>query len=252
MPYVEKRITSGEILEVERYYSPKGNHGKRQAKKAASSVKQIKANAIKTEKELWRVICANFSGRNGDQFNTFTFAEDVNEETAEREKRNFIRRVRRWAKKNGIENFKYIAKTEKQSRWHIHMIMNGIPLEILVRLWGRGRVTSSILDDTNNYRDLAAYLSKQMKAAKGDPDKEPEERRKYARSWSGSLNLKRPVVEVKEIKRESILKKPPVAPKGYVLLPDWEIGCTSWGNLYQYFKCKKINSPPPRGKRKKE
>lgn len=252
MPYVEKKIISREILEIERYFSPKGNNSARKEKKTASSARQIAANSIRTEIELWRVICTNFSGRRGDQFNTFTFAEDVDEPEARRECKNFIRRARRYLKKRGLPDLKYIYKVEKQGRWHIHMIMSGIPLEDLTKLWGRGRVTSSILDDTNNYRDLAAYLSKQMKAAKNEPDKEPEARRKYARNWSGSLNLQRPIVTVKEIKRESILKKPPAAPKGYYLLPDWETGCNSFGNLYQYFKCRKITSPPKPGRKRKE
>lgn len=252
MPYVEKKIISGEMLEIERYFSPKANNSKRKEKKATSSTRQLAANAIRTEKELWRVICTNFSGKRGDQFNTFTFAEDVDEAGARREWKNFVRRVRRYLKRRGLPDFKYISKFEKQGKWHIHAIMNGIPLEDLIKLWGRGRVTSSFLDDTNNYRDLAAYLSKQMKAAKNDPEKEPEAKRKYARNWSGSINLERPIVTVKEIKRESILKKPPAAPNGYLLLPDWETGCTSYGNLYQYFKCRKIESPPKKKAGRKE
>ena len=45
---------------------------------------------------------------------------------------------------------------------------------------------------------------------------------------------------VKEIKRESIMRKIPEAPKGYILLPDWKVGCDSWGNLYQHYKCRRI------------
>ena len=33
MPYVEKKIISGEILEIERYFSPKGNNSARKEKK---------------------------------------------------------------------------------------------------------------------------------------------------------------------------------------------------------------------------
>lgn len=251
MPYIEKKIFSGDMLEVERFFSPRGNNGTRKDKKKASSARQQAANYIRTEIELWRVIHTNFSGRRGDQFNTFTFAADTDEAATRREWRNFIRRARRYLKKRGFPDLKYISKVEKQGRWHIHAIMNGIPLADLTRLWGRGRVTSSILDDTNNYKDLSAYLAKQMKPAKGEPEAEPQAKRKYARNWSGSLNLKRPVVEVREIKRESILKKQPAAPKDYALLPDWEIGCNSWGNLYQYFKCRRIE-PPKKPKRKKE
>ena len=38
-----------------------------------------------------------------------------------------------------------------------YAVMNGIPLKDLTKLWGRGRVSSSILDKTNDYRDLAIY-----------------------------------------------------------------------------------------------
>ena len=54
---------------------------------------------------------------------------------------------------------------------------------------------------------------------------------------------------IREIKRESIMRKVPTAPKGYILLPDWEIGCDSWGNLYQRYKCRKIAAP---GKKKRK
>ena len=54
---------------------------------------------------------------------------------------------------------------------------------------------------------------------------------------------------VREIKRESIMRKVPTAPKGYILLPDWEIGCDSWGNLYQRYKCRKIAA---QGKKKRQ
>ena len=84
------------------------------------------------------MIYINFDGQQGDQFNTFTFAEDIGEEAARKEWRNFIKRVRRYVKKNGLPELKYVYTLEKQGRWHIHAVMSGIPLGDLVKLWGAG------------------------------------------------------------------------------------------------------------------
>ena len=219
MPYTEKKIIIGDIMEVRRYHSTKGGNVRRGEKEKESTPGQTKANELR-----------------------------IGEEAARKEWRNFIKRVRRYRKKNGLPELKYVYTLEKQGRWHIHAVMNGIPIEDLTKLWGRGRVTSSILDKTNDYRDLAAYITKHVE----QEGKEPEEKRKHKRSWSGSLNLKRPIVTVKEIKRESIMRKLPTAPKGYILLPDWEIGCDSWGYLYQRYKCRKIAKPPKTERRRKK
>lgn len=241
MPYVEKRITSGNILEIERYFSPTGNSRSRQGKRNLSSEKQQAANNVRSEKELWRMIHANFSKERGDLFVTFTFANEVEEDSARRLWENFVRRLRRYQKRNSLPDLKYLWKLEKQGCWHIHAVINCIPLQALTKIWGHGRVTSSILDDLQDYKDLAAYLSQHIKEPKA-AEKAAQRKRKNARNWSGSLNLKRPAVQVQPIKREDILRKLPKAPKGYLLCPGWNIGCDDWGNLYQYFICRRITA----------
>lgn len=239
MPYVEKRITSGNILEIERYFSPTGDNKARQEKWNPSSEKQQAANHTRSAKELWRMIHANFSKESGDLFVTFTFANEVEEDGARRLWGNFVRRLRRYQKKHDLPELKYLWKPEKQGCWHIHAIINSIPLQALTKLWGHGRVTSSILDDLQDYKDLAAYLSQHIKEPKAAA-KAAQRKRKGTRNWSGSLNLNRPTVQVQPIKREDILRKVPEAPKGYLLCPGWNIGCDDWGNLYQYFICRRI------------
>ena len=100
--YTEKKIIIGDIMEVMRYHSTKGGSAQRGEKEKESTPAQKKANEIRTGNELWRVIYINFDGQQGDQFNTFTFAEDIGEEAARKEWRNFIKRVRRYVKKNGL------------------------------------------------------------------------------------------------------------------------------------------------------
>jgi hypothetical protein len=253
MPYIEQTIKSGDLLEVNRYFSPKGNKGERAASENVSSDKQQAANDKEAERWLVRKLNTNFSRINNDLFATFTYSEDVDEKTARREIKNCIRRLRRYFHRNGMPELRYAETTEKQGRWHHHLIISYVPLDVLTEIWGKGRVSVSILDPTNNYEDLAAYLAKHEKPPKGEPDgdntKEP--RRKHARRWTFSKNLKNPIVEEKPITRDSIMKKPPTAPKGYYLLPDWKIGCDAWGNLYQRFKCLKINPPPKATKPKR-
>ena len=103
-------------MEVMRYHSTKGGSVQRGEKEKASTPAQKKANEIRTGNELWRVIYINFDGQQGDQFNTFTFAEDIGEEDARKEWRNFTRRVRRYLKKNGLPDLKYVYTLEKQGQ----------------------------------------------------------------------------------------------------------------------------------------
>lgn len=72
-------------MEVMRYHSTKGGSVQRGEKEKASTPAQKKANEIRTGNELWRVIYINFDGQQGDQFNTFTFAEDIGEEDARKD-----------------------------------------------------------------------------------------------------------------------------------------------------------------------
>ena len=103
MPYTEKKIIIGDIMEVRRYHSTKGGNVPRGEKERESTPGQKKANELRTGNELWRVIYINFDGQQGDQFNTFTFAEDIGEEAARKEWRNFIKRVRRYRKKKRMQ-----------------------------------------------------------------------------------------------------------------------------------------------------
>lgn len=77
MPYTEKKIIIGDIMEVRRYHSTKGGNVPRGEKEKESTPGQKKANELRTGNELWRVIYINFNGQQGDQFNTFTFTEDI-------------------------------------------------------------------------------------------------------------------------------------------------------------------------------
>lgn len=253
MPYIEKKIYSGDLLEVERcHVAPNGRTTPKTANENESKRGQEDLNNRNAQKKLMRLLNTNFNGKAGDQFVTLTYAKPVDEATAKREVINFFRRVKYYRKGRGLPEAKYITITENQGQWHHHVIMNNLPVETIAKLWGRGRVTVSILDKTYNFEDLTRYLVKTEKPSKSHSEIEntKEKRKKHARRWNSSQNLQQPTVETKEIKHSDV-KAEPKAPKGYYLLPNWVSGCDIQGNLYQYFKCVKLDEKPRRGKKQR-
>ncbi|MDR2899008.1 MAG: hypothetical protein LBU94_01690 [Clostridiales bacterium] len=244
MPFFEKKTYCGDLLLVDKYYSMRdgkktkihrGENGR------LTEAEQQKLNNAHAQRRLVQLINTNFSRKQGDIFVTLTYSEPPDDEaTAKKHFNRFARKVRAYRKENSLPDLKYITICEKQGQVHFHVIMNDLPLKVLDDLWGRGRVTVSTLDNTYNFKDLAGYLVKQDKQAKIKPNGEnvKDERRKYARRWSSSKNLKTPVEKKRYIKR--VTKTLPKPPKGYRLLPDWEIGSDKWGNLYQHYSCLKL------------
>ncbi len=246
MPYLEKRIISGDMLEVERYFATRaGNKMPRSGKENESSKGQEDLNNRNAQKRLVRLLNTNFDGKRGDLFVTLTYETEVDEETAKREARNYIRRIRNYRRKSGLPELKYILIHEKQGKWHHHIIMSSMDRDEAERIWGHGRSMASRLDATYCFKDLAGYLMKHEKPSKGKPDGEnkKEPRRKHTRRWISSRNLDQPIITVKEIKRIST-RTQPIAPHGYRLLPDWKCGCDVQGNLYQVFTCIKLEESP--------
>ena len=171
MPYYEKTIRSGRLLEVERYCATKdGRRMPRGERREETNPDQHELNDKQAQRRLMRLINVNFDGRRGDLFVTLTHQAGVEEEAAREEIGKMIKRMRAARKRKGMDDIKYILITECQSgRWHHHLIINqGLTLEELQTLWGkRGRTNASILDDTYTYSDLARYLVKTEKKRKG-------------------------------------------------------------------------------------
>ena len=256
MGYYEKRIQSGPYLEVYRYHALRspGKQTPRGPVERDTTEYQEQLNSVAAWKKLLRLVLCNFSRAAGDLFVTVTHRERITEADALREERNLIARLKRLRKRLGLSELKYIAVTEEQGRWHTHLILNGgLTLEQLVKVWGdRGRVAVSTLEDQNNYRELARYLTTDHKECRrktdehGDPAlKTP--RRKYQRRWHASRNLARPIEKVKPAPKPRLGE--PRAPKGYRLLPDWRFGVDVLGYYYVDYACmaEKWEPKPPKG-----
>lgn len=253
MPYYEKQIRSGKVLEVLTYFATRdGRRIDRGCNERESDKEQKAKNDLEARMQAARILRCNFSRETGDLFVTLTLKGEVSEAEAYREERNLYLRIERLRKKKGLEPLKRFAVVEKQGHWHIHLVMNsGLTLEEVQGLWGnRGRVVMSLVDDSEGFRDLANYLCREQKPKKGRKDGEnlKQPRRKWQRRWHASRNLKQPEVTKKQVKRVPV-GQPRKLP-GYRLLPEWTIRSDRFGNISTYAQY--LKEPEKKAKPKKE
>lgn len=107
--------------------------------------------------------------------------------------KNFVARLRRRYRREGIEmKYMIFPAYSETGRPHFHLILTGgISDEELFEIWGMGRVNPDKLEfDECGVIDLSFYYGGQKKAGKTDPI---HERAKGQRRWSGSRNLVHPV-----------------------------------------------------------
>ena len=252
MPYYERRIYCGDLLEIKRYYGTKGGRPLGSKNKSETKTSDELADA-QSWRKLTRITACNFSRKNGDMCLTLTFRNWVDRNAAARAYEKFLRKLRTMRKKRGLEELKYIIVKEVQSgRQHAHLIINGgIELKELDELWGQGAAWCSMLEDTTTYKELAAYLLRQHKPRRGGGSDEnaKEQRQKGSRRWTCSRNLKKPIVK-RRLCREVTLHTVPRAPKGYRLTVGFEQDVDLWGYLWIEWRCirEDVGKPPkPKG-----
>lgn len=210
----EKKIYCGkEYLEVDIYpYTPQQQEicrsGRRSKKEKVSAPKQKNLNDKNARRYFVQLINSNFG--KGDLHVTLTYSNKYEPQTveeAEKEARNFIRRVGRRMKKEGLGELKYILVTEsvaekegdKLVRVHHHIILNkGLDRDTIEELWSKrkgkerkeaeyiGWVNADRLKtDETGLAALANYLTKYTNRKK---------------KWSSSQNLVKPVSRTNDFK----------------------------------------------------
>lgn len=189
-----RKIQSGNMLEVEIYQSIRPRNNKNVARGTRvqlSSEKQAQANIYNGIKRTQRLIANNFEP--GDWWVKFGFAEPVTEEEAERLVNNFLARYKRYLAKKG-KDLKYIGMLEcgeKNSNWHLHLVIEKSDFDDLRKIWGYGGIYVEALYQQGNYYDLAKYIRKTVGGKK---------------RLRQSRNLKPPVVTVTEVGKKSLRK----------------------------------------------
>lgn len=195
MIYREKKIYAGSILEVEIYpISKQERNHSRKKKEKESLTKQKNLNDKNARKHLIRLINTNFTDKDLAVHLTYSDKElPESEEQARKDVANYLRRIKHYRKKNGLEDLKYIAVIEykdkeegKSIRLHHHLIISGMDRDKAEELWGKGRANADRLKaDEFGYEAIGRYITKDPKGNK---------------RWTQSKNLKQPIVKVNDFK----------------------------------------------------
>ncbi|WKY47058.1 hypothetical protein Q5O24_11900 [Eubacteriaceae bacterium ES3] len=218
MPYIKEICKAGKTIEITKRFSARFNKKgitRGQNKKPTPELMQA-INEKNAETKLRRLINTNY--RDGDLHITITYANNkiILPEEAKKEVEKFLRRLRVEYRKHE-EELKYILVTEyKNKRIHHHIIVNSIENEtekIFKRLWKKGRIRFTYLDNTGQYSALAHYLIKETRKTFREKDSPSKKR------WNASKNLKKPVIK-KEIIKAREWRKIPEPIKGYSIEAD--------------------------------
>lgn len=196
--YRVKTIKSGPMLECEIYPIPhKSMNGKRAKKEKALRLAQSYLNDKNAKKHLVRLINTNFTKK--DIWITLTYQDSrlpADLDQAKKDMTNYIRRLKRYAKKHNYPDIKYVYVTEyrdadskKKKRVHHHMVINFPDRDVAEELWnGGGRTqTRRLQPDDFGFEGLARYIAK---------DKSETTIKRY----TPSRNLKQPKITIADSK----------------------------------------------------
>lgn len=210
-----KTIVAGNTI----FISITGSAEKReQGKKRGERIRKTTAemerlNQRYAERSL--AVILNYNFKEGDLHLVLTYSGNPPApEDARKELERFKRRLRRLYQRRGIL-LKWVAVTEyRHKRIHHHIICSGgIDMAEIVRVWGAGLVRPRYLDNSGDYRKLAAYLIKETSKTFRDPDAEAKKR------YTCSRTIVKPLPVVEEVSAAQLLKDP-VPLRGYYIDQD--------------------------------
>lgn len=214
MPYIRETCVAGRTIETEKKYSSRYNLGssKRAPNTKATPEDVMRVNERNAEKSLRRILNHNFM--TGDLHLVLTYSgEEPSQEQAKQDLDVFKRKLAKLFRKQE-KTLKWVAVTEyKHKRIHHHIVCSSIDIRELIAIWPHGHIRPSFLDNTGNYRKLAAYLIKETSKTFRDVDSISKRR------YSCSRTIEKP-----EVKREIIPSKEwteePQPIKGYYIDQD--------------------------------
>lgn len=199
-----------------------------------STQERAEFNNKVSERKFAALVNANFGPTS--LYTTLTLAPENEVHTAQEMRRirdNYYRRLTyRFPEAKIVMVY---GQGKSTSRYHLHMISDGIPADELAKLWRLGSVAESKhlrehnyymdkngtkVDHGRDYTSLANYLHGHWRAEFG------------GHRWKASRTCQMPEPEAAtEAVRDYSPEHPPVAPKGYVLV---EARATQYG--FQYYK----------------
>ena len=178
------------------------NNRCRKYKQNMTAPKQKRLNTKMAQRYFALLIKTNFGAR--DYHLTLTYDDAYlpeSIEAAEREVKNYVRRLARKRKAKGLDALKYIIVTEKseKGRIHHHLIINGgISRDEVEDLWRRPRRKGQKQGDALGYANARRLqiTDQGLDALAGYLSKDPKGRKR----WIPSQNLEKPQVSVSDTK----------------------------------------------------
>ena len=167
-------VVNGEDAHPISKYEQKKSRSK---KKMESRKEQKNLNDKNARKNLRRRIHANFDNRDLIVSLSYDAANLPNsEEAAIRDRNNYIRRIKNFRKRNGLDELKYIAVLEyreatddkrTKTRIHHHIIISGMDRDKAEELWGKGTANANRMQaNERGFEELANYLLKDPRGKK--------------------------------------------------------------------------------------
>jgi hypothetical protein len=193
--YRVKTIKSGAVCECEVFPIWNTVEQPKSAKGNSTRKAQRDLNRRNSIKKCTRLADTNFTPN--DCHITLTYDPKYglpDEAQARRDIRNYLRRARIQAARDGRE-LKYIYVIEyfsgdgRRTQVHHHVLLAGLDRNEAERLWTKGRRNADQLQpDNGTLEPLIRYILKSPQSGKG------------AKRWQGSKNLKKPIMTVADTK----------------------------------------------------
>lgn len=231
---VKKRTFSGVVCEQEVFYHiyPLKSLPDKTAEprlRFQSAEERAAHRTAMSRKKFVQLVNTNFTPKSYYVTLTFDKENEVHEfDEAWQLLNNYKRRIK--DKYPTVKMIYVIGRGKNTNRIHSHLLIDGVPKEVIAEKWGYGKVVDiqnlrvhnfyDGVDHGQDYTALAEYMFSHWTPEQG--------RHRYRRT----RNLKLPEVEdYTEVKRNYSEEHPPKAPKGYKLV---DVRITKYG--YMYFK----------------
>lgn len=227
MKRVRRHTYAGQVLDIEVYTVNNQTASLREPTPRFKDEEARKAFMLaRARKYHERLVNANFTP--AGYYCTLTFDRENECHTWKETKylaQLYIRRIKRKYEKAKI--MWYAGRGAKTARYHIHMLIENVPEEIIYKQWTYGDVVRvehlrehnyyNGVDHGRDYTALANYLFDHWTPEQGK------------HRYRATRNLRKPErEEPKEIKRVYTPEKPPKTPKGYKLV---DIHATKYGYI---------------------
>ena len=213
MPYLIEECDAGLTREIRKYFSTRyhrpGIYRSENKNETPEAVKRI--NQRRAETNLRRLMNHNF--RDGDYLVRLDFHkwQPIDSIEMQRMISTALRRLKRmYQKEDKVLKYIYVKEIGPRGGRHIHMIVNKIDTDILLRWWEYGGIHIDPLCSEGQYRKIAAYFIKY--AAKT----EETEGKLVGKRWYGSQNLIKPKVKKRIIKAAGFKNKVRIPPGFYL------------------------------------